>query len=103
MTPCSAVREPLNRKRGASKQIGVMEPRKVLKPAKAHSAPKLQIDAPTDTQPVDLARGLQWLSIGENPRAIEIPAGASAEDIQCEEEIEKARLRAWLANMLDVL
>mmetsp|Transcript_52139 Transcript_52139/g.124210 ORF Transcript_52139/g.124210 Transcript_52139/m.124210 type:complete len:125 (+) Transcript_52139:190-564(+) len=53
--------------------------------------------------PADLARGLQWLSNAEEPREMEIPAGASAEDIRCEEEIEKARLRVWLATMLDVL
>ena len=167
MTPWSTVRsfvrEPMNRKRSASTQIGViiMEPRKVHKPAVARSAlelqidgptgapqlqidaptdaqpavdaltdaqpadlarglsaPQLQIDAPTDAQPAqlqidgptaptaqqaDLARGLQWLSIGENPHAMEIRAGASADEIQREEEIEKARLRAWLATMLDVL
>jgi len=63
------------------------------------------LDATPDVMEVDadLQRGLQWLTNGESPKAMEIPAGASAEDIEREEEAEKARLRVWLSSMCEAL
>lgn len=71
------------------------------------SASTPEIDTPTDAPPADmhdarLSRGLQWLSNADAPREMERPAGASAADIQCAQEAEKARLRVWLATILDV-
>ena len=63
------------------------------------------LDATPDVMEVDadLQRGLQWLTNSESPKAMEIPAGASAEDIEREEEAEKARLRVWLSSMCEAL
>ena len=64
----------------------------------------LQIDAPEAMHlDADLQPGLQWLTNGESPKAMEIPAGATAEDIEREEESEKARLRVWLSSMCQAL